>query len=172
MLTYIIRRLLYAIPILIGVNVLTALLFFYVNTPDDMARMILGEKNLTPEAVESWKKERGYDLPLFINTKESGLSTITQTVFVQKSAPLLWFDFGKSDRNNIDIGSEIKQRMWPSLAISIPIFISRHTHQPHLLHAPGLLPRNLSRRMGRRLLRNPHERIHALLYYRRPVRTR
>ncbi|MEE9543889.1 MAG: ABC transporter permease [Thermodesulfobacteriota bacterium] len=123
MLTYIIRRLLYAIPILIGVNVLTALLFFYVNTPDDMARMILGEKNLTVEAVENWKAERGYDLPLFLNTKEKGLSTITQTVFVQKSAPLLWFDFGKSDRNNIDIGSQIATRMWPSLAISIPIFI-------------------------------------------------
>ena len=74
MLTYIIRRLLYAIPILIGVNLLTALLFFYINTPDDMARMILGEKNLTPEAVENWKKERGYDLPLFINTEERGLS--------------------------------------------------------------------------------------------------
>lgn len=123
MLTYIIRRALYAIPILIGVNILTALLFFYVNTPDDMARMILGEKNLTPEAVESWKKERGYDLPLLINTEERGLSTITQTVFVQKSAPLLWFDFGRSDRNNIDIGDQIRKRMWPSLAISIPIFI-------------------------------------------------
>ncbi len=123
MLTYIIRRVLYAIPILIGVNVLTALLFFFVNTPDDMARMILGEKNLTPEAVENWKKERGYDLPLLINTDEKGLSTITQTVFVQKSAPLLWFDFGRSDRNNIDIGDQIRTRMWPSLAISIPIFI-------------------------------------------------
>ena len=123
MLTYIIRRLLYAIPILIGVNVLTALLFFFVNTPDDMARMILGEKNITAEAVETWKKERGYDLPLFINLKEEGLSTITQTVFVQKSAPLLWFDFGRSDRGNIDIGSQIRRRMWPSLAISIPIFI-------------------------------------------------
>lgn len=123
MLTYIIRRVLYAIPILIGVNVLTALLFFFVNTPDDMARMILGEKNLTPEAIESWKKERGYDLPLLINTEEKGLSTITQTVFVQKSAPLLWFDFGRSDRNNIDIGDQIRTRMWPSLAISIPIFI-------------------------------------------------
>ncbi len=122
MLTYIIRRLLYAIPILIGVNVLTALLFFFVNTPDDMARMILGEKNITAEAVENWKSERGYNLPLFVNVKEKGLSKVTQTVFVQKSAPLLWFDFGKSDRNNIDIGSQIRTRMWPSLAISIPIF--------------------------------------------------
>jgi len=33
---------LYAIPILVGINLLTFLLFFLVNTPDDMARMQLG----------------------------------------------------------------------------------------------------------------------------------
>ena len=33
MLAYILRRLLYAIPILIGVNLLTFALFFVVNTP-------------------------------------------------------------------------------------------------------------------------------------------
>ena len=41
MLAYLIRRLLYAIPILIGVNLITFALFFIVNTPDDMARMQL-----------------------------------------------------------------------------------------------------------------------------------
>ena len=122
MLAYVIRRVLYAVPIVIGVNLLTAVLFFYVNTPEDMARTILGEKNVTEEAVENWKRDHGYDLPLFVNTEEDGLSTVTQTIFFQKSAPLLWFDFGKSDRNNINIGREIKQRMWPSLAISLPIF--------------------------------------------------
>jgi len=64
MFAYIVRRLLYAIPILIGVNLLTFLLFFVVNTPDDMARMQLGARRVTPEAVEKWKAERGYDLPL------------------------------------------------------------------------------------------------------------
>ena len=38
MAAYLLRRLLYAIPILIGVNLLTFALFFVVNTPDDMAR--------------------------------------------------------------------------------------------------------------------------------------
>ncbi len=124
MLTYIIRRILYAIPIIIGVNVLTALLFFYVNTPDDMARKTLGEKNITPAAIENWKRDHGYNLPTFINTKEPGLSALSQTIFFQKSVPLLWFDFGRSDRNNIDIGGEIKKRMWASLAISIPMFMA------------------------------------------------
>jgi peptide/nickel transport system permease protein len=67
MLAYIIRRLLYAIPILIGVNLLTFALFFVVNTPDDMARMQLGVKRVTPEAIEKWKAERGYDKPLVWN---------------------------------------------------------------------------------------------------------
>ena len=47
MITYILRRFLYAIPILIGVNLLTFTLFFVVNTPDNMARMQLGIKNVT-----------------------------------------------------------------------------------------------------------------------------
>ena len=51
MIAYIIRRLFYAIPILIGVNLLTFLLFFVVNTPDDMARMQLGMKRVTPDAA-------------------------------------------------------------------------------------------------------------------------
>ena len=57
MLAYIVRRVLYAIPILIGVNLITFVLFFVVNTPDDMARMHLGAKRVTPEAIEKWKQE-------------------------------------------------------------------------------------------------------------------
>ncbi len=119
---YIIRRILYAIPIVIGVNLLTTVLFFYVNTPDDMARKMLGEKNITKEAIENWKTDHGYGLPVFVNAREKGLSRVTQTIFFQKSAPLLLLDFGKSDRNNIDIGGEIKKRMLPSLAVSLPMF--------------------------------------------------
>ena len=36
MFAYLVRRLLYAVPILIGVNIITFALFFVVNTPDDM----------------------------------------------------------------------------------------------------------------------------------------
>ena len=123
MFAYIIRRILYAVPIVIGVNLITAVLFFYVNTPDDMARNILGEKNVTPAAIENWKRDHGYSLPAFVNTKESGAGVLTQTIFFQKSVPLLWFDFGRSDRNNIDIGGEMRKRMLPSLAISVPTFV-------------------------------------------------
>ena len=52
MLGYLVRRVLYAVPILIGVNLLTFVLFFVVNSPDDMARMHIGVKRATPEAIE------------------------------------------------------------------------------------------------------------------------
>lgn len=123
MITYIIRRILYAIPIIIGVNILTVFLFFYVNSPDNMARRILGEKNITQEDIENWKREKGYHLPLLFNSKEDGVAKFTQSIFYQKSVPLFWFDFGRSDRNNIDIGQQIRERMFPSLVISVPMFI-------------------------------------------------
>jgi peptide/nickel transport system permease protein len=67
MLAYIIRRSLYAIPILLGVNVLVFLLFFFVNTPDNMARAHLGQKRVTPDQVDRWKREHSLDLPYFYN---------------------------------------------------------------------------------------------------------
>jgi len=123
MFAYIVRRLLYAIPILIGVNLLTFLLFFVVNTPDDMARMQLGARRVTPEAVEKWKEERGYNLPLVWNSKEeSFFNKTTKTIFTQKSAKLFVFEFGYSEDKR-DIASEIQERMWPSLALAVPVFL-------------------------------------------------
>jgi peptide/nickel transport system permease protein len=119
---YIARRVLYAIPILIGVNLLTFALFFVVNTPDDMARMQLGAKRVTPEAIDKWKAERGYDLPLLWNERAEGLNKATQTIFVQKSVRLFLLDFGYSEDKR-DIASEIRKRMWPSLALAIPVFL-------------------------------------------------
>jgi peptide/nickel transport system permease protein len=122
MLNYILRRLLYAIPILLGVNLLTFGLFFMVNTPDDMARIHLGAKHVTPEAISRWKSEHGYDKPLFINTEAAGLAKTTDTLFVEKSLKLFVLDFGAADDGR-DIAREIGQRMWPSLAIALPTFL-------------------------------------------------
>jgi peptide/nickel transport system permease protein len=89
---YILKRLLYAIPILIGVNLITFMLFFMVNSPDDMARAQLGAKQVTPQMIQAWKVK------------------------------LFSFNFGISDSNR-DIGSDIKERMGPSLAIALPTFL-------------------------------------------------
>lgn len=119
---YIIRRLVYGLFVLVGVNVLTFALFFFVNSPDDMARAQLGVKRVTPEAVEKWKQERGYHKPLFLNDKSEGLGRITDTVFFDKSLRLFAFDFGASDQGR-NIGYDIGTRMWPSLAVQLPAFI-------------------------------------------------
>ena len=122
MLAYLLRRLLYALPILIGVNFVTFALFFVVNTPDDMARMQLGVKRVTAEAIARWKSERGYDKPLFINTEASGSGVLTETIFFTKSARMFVGDFGRAEDGR-DISREITSRMGPSLAIALPTFI-------------------------------------------------
>lgn len=122
MLSYILRRILYAMPILIGVNLITFALFFVVNTPDDMARMQLGIKYVTPEAIEKWKAERGYDKPLLFNQEDEKLGKLTNTIFFEKSVSMFMFDFGRADDGR-DIAQEIKSRMIPSLAIALPVFI-------------------------------------------------
>ena len=122
MMAYIIRRALYAIPILIGVNIITFVLFFVVNSPEDMARMHLGMKRVTPEAIQKWKQEHGYDRPLLYNSSAPGLKSLSDTIFFEKSVKLFQFEFGSSDSGR-DIGYDIGQRMWPSLAIAIPTLI-------------------------------------------------
>lgn len=122
MLAYIIRRIFYAIPILIGVNILTFALFFIVNTPDDIARIHLGQKYVTQTAVDNWKNAHGYNLPLFINDEKEGMAQFKQTIFYQKSIKLFAFEFGSSDAGQ-DISYDIKQRMLPSLAIAIPALL-------------------------------------------------
>lgn len=119
MLGYIIRRLLYAIPILMGVNLITFMLFFMVNTPESMARTHLGERYVTTEEIVRWKQEHGYDKPLFFNSTQNGLSALTDTLFFHKSVQLFLFNFGRSDQGH-NIGQDILQRMWPSLAIAVP----------------------------------------------------
>ncbi len=122
MLAYILRRLLYAIPILIGVNLITFALFFVVNTPDDMARTQLGGKRVTPEAIAKWKADRGYDKPLFVNAEAGGARMLSETIFFTKSARLFVGDFGRAEDGR-DIAREIGARMGPSLAIALPTFI-------------------------------------------------
>ncbi len=122
MIGYVFRRLLYGVLILIGVNLFTFVLFFAVNTPDDMARLSIGGQRVSADAIEKWKAERGYDKPLMVNTAKDGMERYTDTIFYQRSLPLLRFDFGASD-SGLDISREISQRMWPSLALAIPTFI-------------------------------------------------
>jgi peptide/nickel transport system permease protein len=124
MLSFTLRRIVYGALILLGVNLFTFVLFFTVNTPDDMARLNLGGKRVTANAIDKWKAARGYDKPLYFNRAKSGLEAITDTIFWERSVSLFALDFGRADAETAgDIGHEVAQRMWVSLQLALPLFI-------------------------------------------------
>ncbi len=121
---YFIRRLLYIIPILVGVNVLTFLLFFIINPPQDQARKALGGKNINASQITRYLHEKGYDLPRFYNEKEVGLGNqLKNTIFYHKFIRLFILDLGVSDSDGHDIAREVSRRIGPSLFLSIPSLI-------------------------------------------------
>ncbi len=122
MIAYLIRRLLYLIPVLIGVNLLTFALYFIVNSPEDIARAQLGGKHIDQSVVQDWEDQHGYNKPLFYNNKETGIAALTDTLFVKKSLILFTFNFGVSDSGR-NISHDVSQRMWPSIYIAIPTLI-------------------------------------------------
>jgi len=109
MTTYIIRRLLYTIPIVLGVLLLTFVLFTVVG--GDVSIEIAG-KNATPETIEEIREEYGLNKPLF-------LSWDSQFINHFKSA--LTFDFGRA-RDRELVVDKIKRGVWPSLALTVPMF--------------------------------------------------
>lgn len=124
MVAYTLRRLLYGLLILIGVNFATFFLFFSVNTPDDMARLNIGGKRVTQELIDKWKAERGYDKPLYFNPAREGGGQYTDTIFWERSVSLFKFDFGRADGEaGGDLGHEVAKRMVVSLKLALPIFI-------------------------------------------------
>ena len=124
MLSYIVRRTFYGVLVLLGVNLFTFMLFFTVNTPDDMARLNIGGKRVTQEQIQKWKVERGYDKPLYWNVAEQGVRQATDTVFWDRSVSLFALNFGRSDSTSAtDIGHEIGNRMLISLQLAVPLFL-------------------------------------------------
>ncbi|WP_028447789.1 ABC transporter permease [Chitinimonas koreensis] len=122
MIAYLIRRTIYAVLVLAGINLATFFLFFSVNTPDDMARLQLGGKRVAAEAIERWKAERGYDRPLYFNPAASGVGKLTDTVFAENTLGVVALDFGKTNEGR-DIGWEIANRILPTLSVAIPVFL-------------------------------------------------
>jgi peptide/nickel transport system permease protein len=56
---------------------------------------------------------------LLWNGQQQGIKKVKETIFYQKSVNLFLFQFGISDSGR-NIGADIKQRMWPSLAVALP----------------------------------------------------
>jgi peptide/nickel transport system permease protein len=119
-LNYIVRRLAYAVLVLIGVNLLTFTLFFAVNSPDNIARLNIGGKRVSQDAIEKWKAERGYDKPLWFNAGATGVDKVRKTIFYDRSLRLFTLDFGASDSGR-DIRHEIATRLPVSFALALPM---------------------------------------------------
>jgi peptide/nickel transport system permease protein len=111
MLRYIVRRLLYAIPILIGVSLLTFFLFYMSASPEQIARRNLSAKNPTPKQIHEWLAQHGYDKPL----SEQFRKHITE---------LFQLKFGNSDATNQPIWERIRTGAGPSFMIASLIFVA------------------------------------------------
>lgn len=121
MFNYIIRRLLYVVPILLGVMVVTFVLFFLIQKPETMARNVLG-KRATPHNIEVWLHKRGYDKPLFLNNRPG--EKLFDSIFWNKMRQFAVLDLGKSDTTERPISEVFRQGAVPSLLITVPAFFT------------------------------------------------
>lgn len=105
--SYIIRRGLYVIPLVLGVSLLVFILFNVVG--GDPTYMMLG-KHANQEQIDALRHELGYDLPLY-----------KQFAFQLKQQ--LTFDFGRSYATKQKISSMIADGVIPSLCLTVPPFV-------------------------------------------------
>lgn len=109
MLNYIIRRLLYAIPVIFGVILITFLLFNVLQTPEAAAALNLGAK-ASAEAKAQWIHYKGLDQPLPVQ-------------FWRHLKNLVTFQFEPSWRSGEDMLKVFADHAKPSLLITVPGFL-------------------------------------------------
>jgi len=109
--TYVLRRLLYVVPVLLGVCLVVFVLFNLV--APDPAFVLLG-KHATPLQIAQLHHELGLDKPFW-----------AQYLDIVKSAFTL--EFGYSWSSKQQIWEMIKNGVLPSLSLTIPIFLLSNT---------------------------------------------
>ena len=117
MLSYLVRRLLYVPLILLGVMLLTFVLSFVVQSPEERARAVL-DKKATPEAIRNYLHTRGYDKPLLVN-HDPGASW-HDSIFFNEMTNLARLRLGKSDITGEPLADKFLAGAGPSLAITLP----------------------------------------------------
>jgi peptide/nickel transport system permease protein len=110
MLSYIIRRLLYAVPILLGVIVITFVLFRMVQSPEAIATIKLGPK-ASRLAKEEFIKSEGLDRPM-------------PEQLVKHIKRLATFNFGTSWKTGRSLSDTFLTGAGPSLLITLPGFLA------------------------------------------------
>lgn len=108
MVTYILRRILQAIPTLFGVTLITFILFNVVG--GDPVYQMVG-KGARQKEIDALRHELGLDRPLY-----------KQYFFYLKQ--IATFDFGRSYARKQKISTMIKEGIGPSLSLAIPAFFT------------------------------------------------
>ena len=123
MAAYLVRRLAYGALTVLGVLLLLFVLFFAVTDPDDIARKAVGER-ARPEVYAQWKKNHGYDRPLFLNREHEAFDSrrYTDTLLFEHYRRMLTFDFGRSDAGDEPIAKRLWEGAGPSLSLTVPLF--------------------------------------------------
>ncbi len=122
MMAYIIRRVLYTIPLVLGVCVFTFLLFDVAFPPKARAVQELG-RHANEKQIQNLIHTRGWDKGLFWHGEAKGFERLTDTRFVNHMKKLLLFRFGRTQKTHEEIGRKIREGMVPSLTLTVPIFV-------------------------------------------------
>jgi len=122
MLRYVARRLGSTVLVVLGVSVITFVIFHVVG--GDPAHMMLGER-ATPEAIRELQRTLGLDKPLFVDVPallagRPGRAFDSQ--FADHLRGMLTLDFGRSYETKQEIGAMIRRGLLPSLSLSVPAF--------------------------------------------------
>lgn len=110
MITYILRRFLYTVPIVFGVLLLTFVLFTVVG--GDISVEIAG-KGASGETIDEIREEYGLNKPLFL---------AWDSQFINHFKNALTFNFGRARDRELVI-DKIKRGVWPSLALTAPMLV-------------------------------------------------
>jgi peptide/nickel transport system permease protein len=116
---YIVRRILWTIPIVLGVMLLTFTLFTLV--AKDPARLYAG-RHATPEVLQSIRQKMGLNKPIWINRKEAhehGWARLFDSQFFD----VLLFRFPNSMRYDEPVGNLFWRKAPVSFAIQFPVFV-------------------------------------------------
>jgi peptide/nickel transport system permease protein len=117
MFAYFVRRSAYGLLVILGVIFFLFVLFFTVASPDDIARQAVGPKAM-PEVIQQWKVNHGYHLPVW-----PGKGHFSENLLVDHVERMLTMDFGKSDADGVVIWERIRDGMWPSFFLTLPMFV-------------------------------------------------
>ncbi len=120
---YVVRRLLYTPLVVIGVLLVTFLLFVVVQ--GDLSAEIAG-RSASAETIAEIRAEYGWDKPLFINVeemKQHGVGALFDSQFVKHFVDTVTFDFGRSRASKQRISELLRDGAGPSLCLTLPMFV-------------------------------------------------